>query len=369
MQTLSLLKALRLYGHNVVLLCYFEYENLIVEEFQKAGGNVRLLNLNRRIGFFALTNELRKVIREISPDVVHVQYIAPGALPILASRLAGVRIVFATVHQPYTKSHGWLAKIILWVTSWFTKKFIAVSQNAELSWFGTSHLFDEKIPLPEQHRHLTIHNSVDAELIQRIIEAVDVMNLKAKLFIREGVPVIGAVSRLRYEKGIDILIESFNHLTGEDSEPHLLLVGSGPDENLLKKTVEDYGLEKKVTFYGEADWEKAMQLIAIMDIVVVPSRYEGFGLTAAEAMAAGKPVLASDTSGLKEVVANGETGILFPVDDYATVLKALQKLIKDPDLRKNLGDAGRKRVSEIFSFEIFTRKINALYSDSLLNSL
>ncbi len=369
MQTLSLLKALRLCGHNVEVLCYFEYEYRVVEEFRKAGGDVRLLNLNRGIGFFELTNKLRKEIQDINPDVVHVQYMAPGALPIFASRLAGVKTVVATVHQPYTKSHGWLAKIMLWTASRFTKKVIAVSQNAELSWFGISHLFDENIPSLKQPRHFTIHNSVDAGLIQRKREVVNVKDLKEKLSIRGDVIVIGAVSRLRHEKGIDTLIETFNNLTSEDAESHLLLVGSGPDENLLKKAVEDSGIGKMVTFYGEADWEKAMQLLAIMDIVVVPSRFEGFGLTAAEAMAAGKPVVASDTSGLKEVVANGETGILFPVDDSSALLKALQKLIKDADLRMNLGAAGKKRVTEIFSFETFAKKINAIYSNSHINGI
>ena len=90
---------------------------------------------------------------------------------------------------------------------------------------------------------------------------------------------------------------------------------AGPDEKKLKDTVQTYGLISSVTFYGEAEWERAMQLMSLMDIVVVPSRFEGFGLTAAEAMAMGKPVVASDTSGLKEVVINDETGILFPVDE------------------------------------------------------
>ena len=128
------------------------------------------------------------------------------------------------------------------------------------------------------------------------------MTLKCELAIPAGIPVIGAVSRLRHEKGIDLLLEAFTFLIRSGEKAHLLLVGSGPDEKKLKDTIQTYELNSSVTFYGEAEWERAMQLMAIMDIVVVPSRFEGFGLTAAEAMAAGKPVIASDTSGLKEVV-------------------------------------------------------------------
>jgi len=210
-----------------------------------------------------------------------------------------------------------------------------------------------------------MHNSIDSELIKRIISAVDVKELKEKLSIQDNVPVIGAISRLRYEKGIDILIEAFNYLIREGAEAHLLLVGSGPDDNLLRKRVEDYGFCSRVTFYGDAEWERAMQLLAIMDIVVVPSRFEGFGLTAAEAMAAGKAVVASDTTGLKEIINDGETGILFPIDDIAALIRALQKLITDPNLRHRFGSAGEKRISEHFSLEIFTRKTQALYSHYL----
>jgi len=368
MQSLSLARVLHSCGYDVCVLCYFEFDDQLVREFRAAGSHVELPQLARKITPLKLVRLLKKQIKKIQPDFVHVQYMAPGALPIIAARLAGVKHIFATVHQPYTKAHGRLAKLILRIASLFTTKFIAVSQNAELSWFGSSHLIDANIPPRSQCHHFTIHNSIDVKLIQGTIEAVDVKELKEKLSIQDNVPVIGAISRLRYEKGIDILIETFNYLIREGAEAHLLLVGSGPDDNLLRKRVEDCGLGSKVTFYGEAEWERAMQLLAIMDIVVVPSRFEGFGLTAAEAMAAGKAVVASDTTGLKEIIDDGETGILFPVDDIITLICELQKLITDPDLRQRFGSAGEKRITEHFSLEIFTEKIKGLYRHYLPSS-
>ncbi len=365
MQTLSLARVLHSCGYDVCVLCYFEFDDQMVREFRAAGSDVELPQLDRKITPLKLVHLLKRQIKTINPHLVHVQYIAPGALPIIAARLAGVKHIFATVHQPYTKSHGRPAKLILRIASLFTTRFIAVSQSAELSWFGSSHLFDENIHSRRQHRHFTIHNSIDVELIQKTIEAVNVKELKKKLSIQENIPVIGAISRLRHEKGIDVLIEAFNNLAREGTEAHLLILGSGPDENLLRKRVEDYGLGLKVIFYGEAEWGRAMQLMAIMDIVVVPSRFEGFGLTAAEAMAGGKPVAASDSTGLKEVINDGESGILFPVDDVSALTRALQKLIMDPDLRQRFGTVGEKRITEHFSLEIFTRKIQALYNHYL----
>ena len=349
-------------GHAVDVICYFEHQNSMVEEFEKSGPIVKLLNLNRNLGSLRLILRLRKEIRNVKPDVVHVQYIAPGALPIIAARLAGIKTVFATVHQPYTKSHGKLAKLSLRVSSLLTTKFIAVSQNAEKSWFGTSGLFDENKPVKLQPYHFTIHNAIDIERIQKIISAVNIDDLKSDLAIPAGIPVIGAVSRLRHEKGIDLLIEAFNQLIKRGVNAHLLLVGNGPDEKTLKDNVQLYGLNSSVTFCGETNWERAMQLMSLMDIVVVPSRFEGFGLTAAEAMAMSKSVVASDTSGLKEVVSDGETGILFPVGDVTALKRALEKLIKDPQMRKRLGVAGKERVLSNFSLDLFSRKIQTLYN-------
>lgn len=349
-------------GHAVEIICYFEHEAPIVAEFQKAGATIRLLNMDRKSGFLRFVLRLRKEIRIVKPDIVHVQYMAPGALPIVAARLAGVRTIFATVHQPYTKSHGRLAKLFLKTASLLTTRFIAVSQNAEKSWFGTCSLFDESKPLKLQPRHFTIHNAIDIGRINKSVSEVSVTDLKSQLAIPAGIPVIGAVSRLRQEKGIDILLEAFTLLIRSGEKAHLLLVGSGPDEKKLKDIVQADELNSSVTFYGEAEWERAMQLMSLLDIVVIPSRFEGFGLTAAEAMAAGKPVVASDTSGLKEVVINDETGILFPVDEAQALKIALERLIREPNLRERLGNAGRERVISNFSLELFSKKIKALYS-------
>jgi L-malate glycosyltransferase len=362
MQTLSMSNVLRSCGHAIEVVCYFEHEPSMVKEFQATGASVRLLDMNRNSGSWTVIKRIRKEIQQINPDVVHVQYMAPGALPIIAARLAGVKTIFATVHQPYTRSHGWLAKLILRAASLLTTQFIAVSKNAEKSWFGSSILIDETKPLMFQPRHFTIYNAIDTNKVNKIVSKISPTDLKSELAIPKGVPVIGAVSRLRHEKGIDILLETFNLLIRFGNKAHLLLVGSGPDEKKLKDTVQKYGLSSYITFYGEAEWERATQLMALMDIVVVPSRFEGFGLTAAEAMAAGKPVVASDTSGLKEVVVNGETGILFPVDDVTELKEAIERLIKDSHLQERLGAAGKERVLVNFSLDLYSKKINALYN-------
>jgi glycosyltransferase involved in cell wall biosynthesis len=173
--------------------------------------------------------------------------------------------------------------------------------------------------------------------------------------------VIGVVSRLRHEKGIDILINAFAIAIRHFPGIHLLIVGSGPDEIGLETQVSDLNLNSSTTFFGEADWETAMQQMALMDIVVVPSRFEGFGLTAAEAMAMGKSVVATDVFGLSEVVADGQTGFLFPNEDVLTLSNWIIMLCKNPNLRYAMGNNGRIKAKKMFDLDAYKWKITRLY--------
>jgi L-malate glycosyltransferase len=365
MQTLGLINILQSCGHAVFLVCYFEHENNMLEKFSKPGVIVRLLDMNRKSGIHVFIWRLFKEIHSIRPDVVHVQYMAPGTLPIIAARLAGVKMVFATVHQPYSRSHSRLAKLMLRIGSLLTTRFIAVSENAEKSWFGTSNLFDDCKPFKLQPHHFTIHNSIDVGLITNIVEIPDNKNLKNTLNLPSGMLVIGSVSRLRFEKGIDLLIEAYRLMIPEYGNVHLLIIGSGPDEGKLKDQAASFGISDKITFYSAVDWECAIRFISIMDIVVVPSRFEGFGLTAAEAMAAGKPVIVSDNFGLKEVVTDQETGLTFKTEDITDLKNKLKILLNNPALCKQYGKAGIRRAKDLFDISVFNKKITTLYNKKI----
>lgn len=361
MQTLNLVKVLFGAGHTVITLCYFEYEPGMVIEYEQTGCQVELMKLERGLKPWKIINLLRKRFKEIKPDVVHVQYMAPGALPIIAAQLAGVKKIIATVHQPYTPSHGRLAKLLLRFSAGLSTRFIAVSKNAEISWFGSGSLFDENKSLKSQPGHFTIYNAVDVAHLQGIQQQTDLQKVKKLPGVPSGQLVIGVVSRLRHEKGIDLLIRSFALILKKHPGIHLLIVGTGPDEVKLKEMVRDLKVEQNTTFFGEANWETAMQQMALMDVVVVPSRFEGFGLTAAEAMAMGKPVVASDVFGLSEVVTDGQTGFLFPSEDTETLASCLVRLCNDPDLRLTMGTNGKAKAGKLFELSVFKRKTLGLY--------
>jgi len=359
---LHLLKALRLCCHEVIVLCYFEYESEIVSEYRKEGSEVRLLELDRKINSLQFIRKLIKEIRQVKPEIVHIQYLTPGALPIIAARLSGIKRVFATIHYPYSQWHSMIAKLIVRFSSILTTRFICVSQNAEQSWFGKSFLFDENVSLNELSNHFTIYNTVDTGRITALILKSDKSKLKKILNIYDDTFVIGTVSRLSYEKGVDILIDSFISMLKLLQKIHLLVIGDGQDrEHLIKKVLEN-GIQNSVTFYGRTEWSTAIQMIGLMDIVVVPSRYEGFGLVALEAMAAGKPVVASNSFGLNEVVKNEETGLFFNSDDSKMLESKIIRLYNDRTLREVLGANGQIRCGSIFGVLQFREKIELLYN-------
>jgi len=330
MQTLLLARVLKQQKHSVTVVCYFEYDRDVVNEFTTAGIAVDCRGWDRTVGCMELVRTLTALFRARTPAIVHVQYMTPGFLPLLAARLANVPRVFATVHQPATP-YGWKPRLLLRLAAQMCDRFICVSEAAAKSWFGRA------------SRCVVIHNAVD-------IARIDAISPETGRDPKAAPTVIGAVARIRHEKGMDVLLNAFAGITGA----RLRIVGDGPDRAALERR----GVAN-VEWVGQQPWERAIAWMKGMDIVVVPSRFEGFGLTAAEAMAAGKAVVASDVDGLREVV--GDAGVLVPAGDAAALAVALKRLLADPQERAVLGRKARERVETMFSLETFCRKIGELY--------
>ena len=359
-QTLQLVKALKSFNQNVVVLVYFEVAAEMIQLYEKEGIEVEVLDWERSLPPWLFVKKLRLVFKQIKPSVVHVQYLAPGALPIIAAKLAGVPRIMATVHQPYTISHGGVAKLLLRVAALFCNPFLSVSQNAAISWFGKTTLIDNKIPIVEQSNQLTLYNTIDVEKINYL------KNLKPQLLpvgLKLDETIIGTVSRLRHEKGIDLLIQAFYRVFKQNSKSNaqLLIIGDGPQAQEYQQLVKTLQIDERVFFIGAKDWESAMQYMGIMNIVVVPSRFEGFGLTAAEAMAMEKPLICSNAFGLCELVTHNQEGLLFQNGDAEDLQKQLENLINNPDKSKQLGKQAFVKVKQNFDYPIFLNRIKTLY--------
>lgn len=369
MQSLQLARTLIRDGHGVELCCYYEYHPGMLNAFEQIGVRAVLLKLQIGSGLMLLLRILARVLKELQPDVFHVQYMAPGFIPVLAGKFCRVRTIFATVHQPKWP-YGLKEKMLLRSAARLCSVFTCNSRAVEESWFGSSKVLD-----PDnrdfRRKHFTIYNGVDVERIHELArQGFHEGSRKGRAGERissgqQARKVIGVVGRLRWEKGQAVLIDAVQEVVREGIDAVLLVVGDGPDRQDLHQRAQNRGLSDHIVWLGHRAPEEVFQLYGVMDAVAVPSLFEGFGLTAAEAMAAGKPVVASDVGGLTELVENGATGILVPPGDSHALALAIIDLLTDHSKRYAMGRAAYERVTENFSMDHYSQSILSVYHNFL----
>lgn len=195
---------------------------------------------------------------------------------------------------------------------------------------------------------------VPAERIAVIPSAVDPARVQPRrdratvrhTFGAGAEPVILTVSALVARKGLDVLLDAVAALAGRGLLPHVWLAGEGPERQALAARAAALGLDGRVQLLGPV--RAVADLLAACDVFVLPSRREGLGVAALEAMAAGRAVVASAVGGLATAVVDQRTGLLVPPGDAAALADALERLLRDPAWRERLAAAGPSRVAEGF---------------------
>jgi glycosyltransferase involved in cell wall biosynthesis len=179
----------------------------------------------------------------------------------------------------------------------------------------------------------------------------------------EATRVVGTVGRLAGQKAIDVLLEATPNLIASDPGTRVLIVGGGPDLAALESRAQRLGIADAVTFAGyRDDVELAYQA---MDVFVLPSRHEGFGLVFVEAMAAGVPVVGTRVVGSVDAVRDGETGLLVAPGDPADLARAVLRLFSEPELRRRLVERGRAWVRRECSRDRMSARTERLYEELL----
>jgi glycosyltransferase involved in cell wall biosynthesis len=178
-----------------------------------------------------------------------------------------------------------------------------------------------------------------------------------------GVPVIGTAAVLEERKGHRTLLHAARMLKEQGHRFKLALAGDGSLKNSLRAMIEALDLTQEVTLRGFiAD---VPEFLAGLDLFVMPSLYEGLGVAALEAMAAGKAVVASRVGGLAEIVFDCETGLLVPPGDVEGLARAVAKLLSDENLRTAFGRRGAERVRQSFTLERMASENEQCYYDLL----
>lgn len=173
--------------------------------------------------------------------------------------------------------------------------------------------------------------------------------IRKELGIPDDKILIGVTSQLRDTKGHSFLLDAFVLLKARFPNIRLIIAGRGPLHDELKGKAEKLGIGDSVFFLGHRN--DINKVIDSFDIAVLPSLDEGFPNTVVEYMAMGKPVVATNVGGIPELVLDGETGFLVQPGDAEGLADALERLIKEKDMRERMGISGRKRVEDFFDIE------------------
>lgn len=353
-QTLSLVEALAAAGHSVVVACYFEHSPLMVSNYRLAGATVELMSeegsrpagVQKTLSF--LWQGLHRIVKKHRPDAAHVQYMAPGALPIIVLRALGIKRIVATAHTsadiyPSLRQIHWLNDNIL-------SAFQCITLKAERSFFGTASLFGRDTVLKRHGNHFTIYNNLPSYISLATAPRTDQPK------------TIGVVSRLEHIKGMDLVVPAFARIHAMHPEMRLLVVGDGSQRSLMETQCKDFRLpEESVEFTGRKPQAELQDCYDRIDILLMPSRSEGFGLTAIEAMARGCVPVVADTGGLPEVVQDRESGLVHSPESIEDIAEKAVSLIEEPGLYPALSAGALERAKEL-SRQQYRQLIAELYT-------
>ncbi|HWI52009.1 MAG TPA: glycosyltransferase family 4 protein [Symbiobacteriaceae bacterium] len=276
-------------------------------------------------------------MRTWRPQVVHTHGSLAGRV---AAALAGARIV-------YTK-HG-----------------LAVAEEQAIQIRGAGRfakkaavtLFADRIvAVSEAVKRALVAQGADPGRVVVIAGGVDLSAFSGQAPLVPG--VLCALGRLQTEKGFDVLLKALVELKGES---RLLIGGEGLLAQELPRLATELGIRNAVDFQGFIS--DVPGFLSHAGIFVLSSRSEGLGLVVVEAMAAGRPVVATRVGGVPEVVVDGETGLLVPPEDPGALAGAIRRLLADPDLAARMGEAGRRRAQEFFSAGRMADLTVALYEE------
>ncbi len=364
MQVLSTVRVLVAADYAVTVCCYYEIDEDVVKLMENSGATVVLLRLKRdgpNYGLndmFALVKTIVATIRHYRPDIVHIQYLAPGLLPILGARLARVKVVFSTVHIAGSSAYGRRHKFLLRIAARLCTAFFCVSRGVEEFWFGTSELL--RPGSLHGRRHWTIYNGVDTDSIKNATLLANRRRIIGELEL-VGENVLGIVGRLAPQKGHVVLLDALVEVVRHFPNAVLVVVGEGAEKLALQDRAHHLGVGKHIRWLGAKAHNEVWELYSVMNVLAMPSLFEGFGLTAVEAMAAGIPVVGSKVEGLKEIIDHGVTGYLVPAGDSAALAEAIRRLLSNPAEARRMGERGQGRAERLFSLDRFSKSILYAY--------
>lgn len=338
-QVFGLLSYLSARGHRNDLLA--DPNGLLYANCRKLDVRLRPLSVRNDLDFYAAA-ALRRVIYTEPFDIVHFHTKRAHALSLWLWPKRSRPKYVATRRMDYPERRGWHTNLLY------------------------NHRLDGVVAISRVIAELLAQAGVNREKIRHIPSGIDLARFNLvdskKLTFREPL-VIGSAAVLEARKGHEFLLEAAALLKADGVNLSYQIAGAGPLRQQLELQAAHLGLQEEVQFLGFVD--NISKFLADIDILVMPSLYEGLGVAVLEAMAAGKPVIASRVGGLTESVADGITGILVPPANATALAQAIAKLVHARSLAREMGHQGRERIERHFTLEQMAAANEAYYYELL----
>jgi len=289
----------------------------------------------------------RKTIRKLSPHITHLH----GLFTV-----AGPDLMFTVFRRNSLVVSTWGSDVVFPpgvrepLLSQAIKKFIFRQAAAVLATSEYQSLVTQQY-CPKGLKVMTTPFGVDLKLFRRDEGIVK----------PPGVVTLGFVKRLEENYGPHILIEAFELVERSHKNVRLLMLGEGSMRKALEERLKQMGLLDKVVFTGCLENHRVPEFLNRMDIFVMPTFSETFGVAAVEAQAMELPVVASDIEGVKEIVIHNRTGLLFQKGNSEALARCLIDLIENPEKRVSMGAEGRRIVSAQYDWERNVDQVEKIY--------
>jgi glycosyltransferase involved in cell wall biosynthesis len=350
---LTLLRGLSRQDFRLNLVCDPEIADIMRPDVPEG---VELIPLSfRRLGEWTSAFRLKDILRSKRVDVLHSHLFWSSLFASPVGHFCGVPVVIETTHVRELWRTGWKSNFAIdRAVGKCVDRFIAVSEA------NARYLIQNK-GLPG-NKVRVIRNGSD---VHRFVPAYKPSgSLKASLGFGESDPVLVVVARLEPQKGHRILLDAMPTIRVQFPKVRLVCVGDGVLRSDLMERTCALDLQENVRFVGTQtnvqDW------LALADVSVLPSFYEGLPLVAIESLAAGVPVVATDVDGTPEVVVNGKTGLTVAANDPRALAEAISLLLQSAELRRQFATAGRQWVLEEFTEAQQIRRTAQLYLQTYL---
>lgn len=331
-------------------IVYFQGDGHLKSEFESLGCRVKKFNVTGPWDI-SIYPKLYSHIKRKEYDIIHTHSLKADLWGAIVGSLTRTPLIISTVHNNEERLLGnpfvrFLEKRVIGRVD---NTIVIVSD-------GVGRFLMEKAGISKD-KMKRVYYGMDAS----DVEIDKDKDIRQEFGIDGDAPLVGCIGRLTEQKGHIYLIQAAKNIVENFSEVKFLIVGKGELERSLKKLVRDSGLDSNFIFTGFR--EDVYSIIDKLDLVALPSLWEGFGLVLLEAMAMGKPVVATNVGGIPEIIQDGETGILIPPRNPDALADAIIKLLKDKGLTQRMGEAGRRRVKENFQAARMTKEIEHIYHE------